>query len=158
MNKDYLEKLLNLRKNDECIYIYPKVNISENIYTTQKLSNNEVIDYKVGDNITVEYTLANNSKNTQIINIVGIYNALPFVETGTYSSKQIIIDKLEYPNNVIKLTRNEDRYNLDRWKNEAIQRLIERYPSNYKKMVSYRNWAGAMKYFEDQRKKICNLD
>jgi hypothetical protein len=74
------------------------------------------------------------------------------------TTKQIIIDKLEYPNNVIKLTRNEDRYNLDRWKNEAIQRLIERYPSNYKKMVSYRNWAGAMKYFEDQRKKICNLD
>jgi len=74
------------------------------------------------------------------------------------TTKQIIIDKLEYPNNVIKLTRNEDRYSLDRWKNEAIQRLIERYPSNYKKMVSYRNWAGAMKYFEDQRKKICNLD
>ena len=74
------------------------------------------------------------------------------------TTKQIIIDKLEYPNNVIKLTRNEDRYSLDRWKNEAIQRLIERYPPNYKKMVSYRTWAGAMKYFEDQRKKICNLD
>ena len=74
------------------------------------------------------------------------------------TTKQIIIDKLEYPNNVIKLTRNEDRYSLDRWKNEAIQRLIERYPPNYKKIVSYRNWTGAMKYFEDQRKKICNLD
>jgi|TARA_R110002051_G_scaffold298709_1_gene365627 hypothetical protein len=74
------------------------------------------------------------------------------------TTKQTIINKLNYPDNVIKFTRNEDQYNLDKWKNEAIRRLIERYPPNYKKIVQYRNWSGAMKYFEDQRKKTCNLN
>ena len=74
------------------------------------------------------------------------------------TTKQTIINKLNYPDNVIKFTRNEDQYNLDKWKNEAIRRLIERYPPNYKKIVHYRNWSGAMKYFEDQRKKTCNLN
>jgi len=82
------------------------------------------------------------------------------LEDASYvkTTKQQIIKKLKYPDNVIKLTGNEDRYNLNRWKNEAIKRLIERYPPNYRKMVRYRNWTEAMKYFEDQRKKICNLD
>jgi len=74
------------------------------------------------------------------------------------TTKQQIIKNLKYPDNVVKLTGNEDRYNLNRWKKEAIKRLIERFPPNYKKIVHYRDWAGAMKYFEDQRKKICNLD
>ena len=74
------------------------------------------------------------------------------------TTKQTIINKLNYPDNVIKFTRNEDQYNLDKWKNEAIRRLIDRYPPNYKKIVQYRNWSGAMKYFEDQRKKTCNLN
>ena len=82
------------------------------------------------------------------------------LEDASYikTTKQQIIKKLNYPDNVIKLTGNEDRYNLNRWKNEAIKRLIERYPPNYRKIVRYRNWTEAMKYFEDQRKKICNLD
>ncbi|MBC8284707.1 MAG: hypothetical protein H8E32_12900 [Nitrospinae bacterium] len=74
------------------------------------------------------------------------------------TTKQQIIKNLKYPDNVVKLTGNEDRYNLNRWKKEAIKRLIERFPPNYKKIVHYRDWTGAMKYFEDQRKKICNLD
>jgi len=85
--------------------------------------------------------------------------ALSLEDASTIKTiKQIIIDKLSYPDDVTKLTRNEDRYSLDRWKNEAIQRLIERYPPNYKKMVQYRNWTEAMYYFEKQRKNICNLD
>lgn len=74
------------------------------------------------------------------------------------TTKQIIIDKGNYSDNIIKFTRNEDRHSLDRWKSEAIQRLIKRYPPNYRKTIQYRDWTGAMKYFEDQRKKICNLD
>ncbi len=74
------------------------------------------------------------------------------------TTKQMIIEKLDYPDNVIKLTKNEDAYNLSAWKQEAIKRLIERYPPNYRKIVHYRNWNEAMKYFEKQRKKICNLE
>tara|TARA_R100001594_G_scaffold146804_1_gene198763 strand:- start:267 stop:680 length:414 start_codon:yes stop_codon:yes gene_type:complete len=73
-------------------------------------------------------------------------------------TKQMIIEKLEYPDNVIKLTRNEDAYNLSAWKQEAIKRLIDRYPPNYRKIVQYRNWNEAMNYFEKQRKNICILE
>lgn len=74
------------------------------------------------------------------------------------TTKQMILDKLDYPNNVIKLTKNEDKHNMDAWKKEAIKRLIDRYPSNYQRIVHYRNWNEAMNYFENQRKKICNLE
>jgi hypothetical protein len=74
------------------------------------------------------------------------------------TTKQKIIEKLNYPNNVIKLVKNEDSYNLSAWKQEAIKRLIDRYPPNYRKIVRYRNWNEAMNYFETQRKNICNLD
>ncbi len=73
-------------------------------------------------------------------------------------TKQMIIEKLDYPDNVIKLTRNEDAYNLSAWKQEAIKRLIDRYPPNYRKIVQYRNWNEAMNYFEKQRKNICILE
>ena len=74
------------------------------------------------------------------------------------TTKQKIIKKLGHSENVIKLTRNEDAYNLSVWKREAIKRLIERYPSNYKRIVHYRNWNEAMNYFEKQRKNTCNLN
>jgi len=74
------------------------------------------------------------------------------------TTKQKIIEKLRHSENVIKLTRNEDAHNLSTWKREAINRLIERYPSSYKRIVHYRNWSEAMNYFEKQRKNICNLD
>ena len=74
------------------------------------------------------------------------------------TTKQKIIEKLGHSENVIKLTRNEDAYNLSTWKREAINRLIERYPPSYKRIVHYRNWNEAMNYFEKQRKNICNLN
>lgn len=72
------------------------------------------------------------------------------------TTKQKIIEKLGHSENVIKLTRNEDAYNLSTWKREAINRLMERYPPSYKRIVHYRNWNEAMNYFEKQRKNICN--
>lgn len=73
-------------------------------------------------------------------------------------TKQMIFERLDYPENVIKLTRNEDSFNLLTWKQEAIKRLIDRYPPNYRKIVQYRNWSEAMNYFEKQRKNICILE
>ena len=73
-------------------------------------------------------------------------------------TKQMIMERLEYPENVIKLTRNEDSFNLSTWKQKAIKGLIGRYPPSYRKIVHYRNWNEAMNYFEKQRKNICILD
>jgi len=74
------------------------------------------------------------------------------------TTKQKIIEKMGHSENVIKLTRNEDAYNLSVWKREAINRLIKKYPPSYKRIIHYRNWSEAMKYFEKQRKNICNLN
>lgn len=74
------------------------------------------------------------------------------------TTKQKIIEKLGHSENLIKLTRNEDAYNLSTWKREAINRLIEKYPPSYKRIVHYRSWNEAMNYFEKQRKNICNLN
>lgn len=74
------------------------------------------------------------------------------------TTKQMIIERLDYPSNVIKLTRNEDDYNLSDWKREAIQRLISKYPPGYKRIIHYHNWPTAMNYFEKQRKNTCNLN
>jgi len=74
------------------------------------------------------------------------------------TTKQAILKKLEYPDNVIKLTRNEDEHNLAVWKQEAIKRLIGRYPPSYKRIIHYRTWSQAMNYLEKQRKNICNLN
>lgn len=73
------------------------------------------------------------------------------------ATKQNLIETTGYPDNVIKITRNEDKYNLTQWKTEAIRRLIDRYPPSYRKIVKYRTWSEAMNYFEEQRNNICNL-
>jgi len=68
--------------------------------------------------------------------------------------KERFIKQLDYPKNIIKITINDDEFNLERWKKESIMRLMNRYPSNYKRLVSYGNWKQAMKFLEEERKKM----
>lgn len=42
MKKNYIENLLKLREHNESIYIYPKIEVSENIYVTRKFTNDEI--------------------------------------------------------------------------------------------------------------------
>jgi len=74
------------------------------------------------------------------------------------TTKRALLEKLEYPDNVIKLTRNDDEYNLSVWKRESIKRLIGRYPPSYKRIIHYKTWSQAMNYLQKQRKNICNLN
>ena len=68
--------------------------------------------------------------------------------------KRRFVKQMDYPENVIKITINEDEFNLERWKKESIKRLMERYPSNYNRIVEYNNWTEAMQFLEKERKKI----
>ena len=68
--------------------------------------------------------------------------------------KQRFMKQFEYDKNVIKITINEDDFNLERWKKESIKRLMERYPPTYKRIVTYSNWKEAMQFLEKERKKI----
>tara|TARA_R110002074_G_scaffold30513_1_gene86368 strand:- start:258 stop:650 length:393 start_codon:yes stop_codon:yes gene_type:complete len=59
-----------------------------------------------------------------------------------------------YELNQIKITRNEDKYFLADWKARSIQRLIGRYPENYKRVVSYDDWSGAMEWLNLHTEKV----
>ena len=72
--------------------------------------------------------------------------------------KQRFLKQMDYPKNIIKITINDDDFNLDRWKKESIKRLMQRYPSNYSRIVEYSNWPEAMQFLEKERKKTLASD
>ena len=74
------------------------------------------------------------------------------------SVKQRFMKQLDYPKNIIKISINDDEFNLDRWKKESIKRLMDRYPPNYTRIVDYDNWAQAMQFLEKERKKLLASD
>tara|TARA_R110000824_G_scaffold191891_3_gene373695 strand:- start:3707 stop:4084 length:378 start_codon:yes stop_codon:yes gene_type:complete len=72
--------------------------------------------------------------------------------------KHRFIKQMDSPENIIKITINDDEFNLDRWKKESIKRLMARYPSNYSRIVEYNNWTEAMQFLEKERKKLLASD
>jgi len=72
--------------------------------------------------------------------------------------KQRFIKQLDYPKNIVKITINDDEFNLERWKKESIKRLMDRYPPTYNRIVDYNNWAEAMQFLEKERKKLLASD
>jgi len=59
-----------------------------------------------------------------------------------------------YDKNQIRIIENEDQYNLQNWKDNSIDRLINRYPKNYKKTLKYHDWGTAMKYLNAHVEKV----
>lgn len=74
------------------------------------------------------------------------------------SVKQGFIKQMDYPKNIVKITINDDEFNMDRWKKESIKRLMDRYPPTYKRIVEYYDWNGAMQFLEKERKKLLASD
>jgi len=68
--------------------------------------------------------------------------------------KQRFMKQLDYNKNVVKITINEDEFNLERWQKESIKRLMDRYPPTYKRIVEYDDWKEAMQFLEKERKKM----
>ena len=72
--------------------------------------------------------------------------------------KQRFMKQFDYNKNIVKITINDDEFNLDRWKKESIKRLMDRYPPNYKRLVDYSNWKEAMQFLEKERQKLLASD
>jgi len=72
--------------------------------------------------------------------------------------KQRFVKQLDYPKNIVKITINDDEFNLERWKKESIKRPMDRYPPNYNRIVDYNNWPEAMQFLEKERKKLLASD
>jgi len=82
------------------------------------------------------------------------------IEDATFLKvvKQRFMKQFEYNRNIIKITVNEDEFNLERWKKESIKRLMDRYPPTYKRIVEYNDWKEAMQFLEKERKKTLASD
>jgi hypothetical protein len=72
--------------------------------------------------------------------------------------KQRFIKQLDYPKNIVKITINDDEFNLESWKRESIKRLMDRYPPTYNRIVDYGNWKEAMQFLEKEKKKMLASD
>jgi hypothetical protein len=71
-----------------------------------------------------------------------------------YARLQMMEKVRIYNKSQIKIIQNEDRYNLQSWKENSIDRLIGRYPENYRKSLRYHDWSTAMEYLNAHVEKV----
>jgi hypothetical protein len=55
---------------------------------------------------------------------------------------------LELDENTIKLTKNVDQHNFDRWKSAAVNNLHLSYPKLFKHQAKYYDWSTAMDFLD----------
>ena len=67
--------------------------------------------------------------------------------------KIMMMHDLGVDENEIKTTRNVDEQNIIRWQKAAISKFLLALPPQYRKLVSYRNWRGAMVFLRAFEKK-----
>jgi len=53
------------------------------------------------------------------------------------------------PENELKIMKNEDEVLLDKWKHDAIKKLIMSAPPFYQKVIVYRTWNQAMAWLNE---------
>ena len=50
--------------------------------------------------------------------------------------------------------RNVDDYEYDRWKRAAVDSYLSSYPAVFKRQVPFSDWDGAVKHFQENRRKL----
>ena len=60
---------------------------------------------------------------------------------------------LELPENTIKVTKNIDDYNFDKWKKAAVSNLLAAYPEKFRDFPRYVDWSTAMKFLNEVYKR-----
>ena len=72
--------------------------------------------------------------------LLGISIGAVIYQTIKYNT----MEDLDLPENTVKLTKNIDDYNFDKWKNSAISNLLAAYPERYRNFPRYVDWPTAM--------------
>ena len=67
--------------------------------------------------------------------------------------KIAMMQKMELPENDIKVMRNVDQQNIVKWQTTAINKFLLAIPPRFKHLIQYRNWRGAMNYLNKFLKK-----
>jgi hypothetical protein len=72
-------------------------------------------------------------------------------------TKRNIMRQLKvFDENQIKVANNEDKYNLNKWKENSVRRLLETYPENYRGVSPFEDWSSAMSWLEKNKEMIFN--
>ena len=50
--------------------------------------------------------------------------------------------------------RNVDDYEYDRWKRTAVDNYLSSYPAVFKRQIPFSDWDGAVKHFQENRRKL----
>ena len=50
--------------------------------------------------------------------------------------------------------KNVDDYEYARWKKSAIDSYLSSYPDTFKRQIPFSDWDGAVKHFEENRRKL----
>ena len=56
----------------------------------------------------------------------------------------------------LKMVKNQDEHNVDRWKREVIEKLTSRFPKSYRGSLKYHDWDTAMYWLGKEMRK--NID
>ena len=66
---------------------------------------------------------------------------------------RVMRENPDFGENQAKISKNEDEYNLSLWKDNVIKQMISIYPPQYKKIIKYKDWKGAMAWLNYYMKK-----
>lgn len=75
--------------------------------------------------------------------------SIAYIQTIKYNTMK----DLELPENTIKVTKNIDDYNFDKWKKAAVSNLLAAYPEKFRDFPRYVDWSTAMKFLNQVYKR-----
>lgn len=80
------------------------------------------------------------AEKNALVMLATVAESIAYIQTIKYNTMK----ELELSENTIKITKNVDDYNFDKWKNAAISNLLAAYPEKYRSFTRYVDWATAM--------------
>ena len=80
------------------------------------------------------------AEKNALVMLACVAESIAYIQTIKYNT----MEDLDLPENTVKLTKNIDDYNFDKWKNSAISNLLAAYPERYRNFSRYVDWPTAM--------------
>ena len=84
-----------------------------------------------------------------LVMLATVAESIAYIQTIKYNTMK----DLDLPENTIKVTKNIDDYNFDKWKNSAVSNLIAAYPEKFRDFPRYVDWSTAMKFLNEVYKR-----
>ncbi len=89
------------------------------------------------------------AEKNALIMLATVAESIAYIQTIKYNTMK----DMELPENTIKVTRNVDNYNFDKWKNAAVSNLLAAYPEKFRNFPRYVDWSTAMGFLNEVYKR-----